>query len=374
MRIVYVLTSLAMGGTERQVLGIAGRMAARGHAVALLVLKSRGPDSCATELEVTYLEMDKTVGGLIGGLRRGAAFLGAFQPDVIHSHNFHGNIFARLLRLIYPYPQVRLISTIHNVYEGGWPRMLAYRLSDRLARLTTAVSGVVAERYIRQKAVPGSKCVVVTNGIEIAEFAPEAQRRAAMREQMGVSDEFVWLSVGRITPAKDFPNLLEAFGRVWRAFPESQLWIAGEGADHGSAKRKAVLVGMPHGVMDRVRWLGLRHDIPALLDAADGFVLSSAWEGMPLALGEAMAMAKPAVATDVGGVRELVGDAGTIVAAKDSNALAEGMLAMMRLPAEARAALGGHARERVCQCSTMDAKADEWEAMYRSVFDPGRGS
>jgi glycosyltransferase involved in cell wall biosynthesis len=59
-----------------------------------------------------------------------------------------------------------------------------------------------------------------------------------------------------------------------------------------------------------VRWLGLRRDMPALLDAADGFVLSSAWEGMPLAVGEAMAMEKSVVATDVGGVRELMGDTG----------------------------------------------------------------
>ena len=67
-----------------------------------------------------------------------------------------------------------------------------------------------------------------------------------------------------------------------------------------------------------MRWLGLRRDMPALLDAADGFVSGSAWEGMPLAVGEAMVMEKPIVATDVGGVRELVGDAGAIVEAKDS--------------------------------------------------------
>ena len=70
--------------------------------------------------------------------------------------------------------------------------------------------------------------------------------------------------------------------------------------------------------------------MPALLDAADGFVLASAWEGMPLAVGEAMAMEKPVVATDVGGVRELVGDAGVIVPAKDPEALAKAMLALMR--------------------------------------------
>ena len=70
--------------------------------------------------------------------------------------------------------------------------------------------------------------------------------------------------------------------------------------------------------------------MPALLDAADGFVLASAWEGMPLAVGEAMAMEKPVVATDVGGVRELVGEAGVIVPAKSPESLAQAMLALMR--------------------------------------------
>ena len=125
---------------------------------------------------------------------------------------------------------------------------------------------------------------------------------------------------------------------------------------------------MLHGALDQVRRLGARRDIPALLGAADGFVLSSAWEGMPLAVGEAMAMEKPVVATDVGGVRELVGETGVIVPAKDSGALAEAMLAMMRRPAEARAEMGRAARERILNSFGMDAKADEWEALYLSVI------
>jgi glycosyltransferase involved in cell wall biosynthesis len=366
MRIVYVLTSLAMGGTERQVLAIAGRMAMRGHAVALLVLKPQEPDGCASELDVVYLDMGKSVASLVRGLRSGVSFLRGFQPDVMHSHNFHGNMLARMMRLLYP--RVILISTIHNVYEGRGLRMLAYRLSDGLARRTTAVSKAVADRYVGLKAVPGSKCVVVTNGIEIAEFQPDEERRAAMRRQMGVSDEFVWLSVGRMTPAKDFPNMLQAFGKIWAKDPETQLWIAGATKESESGERVFGGFSVPHGTMDHVRWLGLRRDIPALLDAADGFVLGSAWEGMPLALGEAMAMEKPVVATDVGGVRELVGDAGMIVPAKDSSALAEAMLAMMREPQETRSALGRVARERICDRFSMDAKADEWELLYNSVL------
>lgn len=370
MRLVYVLNTLAVGGTERLVLAIASRMALRGHSVVLVVLKPREPDRRApdleTDLEVVSLEMHRSVTSFFAGMRRGIARLRAFRPDVIHGHNFHGNLVARSMRAFYP--ASKLISTIHNVYEGGWTRMLAYRLSDSLADRTTAVSTVVAERYVRLKAVPESKCMVLTNGIESADFVPDAQRRIAIREQMGVTDEFVWLSVGRITAAKDLPNLLQAFGNVWRISRQAQLWIAGEFPAGRTGEVSYGAISMPHGAMEQVRRLGLRRDIPALLDAADGFVLSSAWEGMPLALGEAMAMEKPVVATDVGGVRELVGDAGVIVPAKDSDALARAMLDVMRRSAEERAALGRAARERIITSFSMDAKADEWEKLYRSVL------
>jgi glycosyltransferase involved in cell wall biosynthesis len=108
--------------------------------------------------------------------------------------------------------------------------------------------------------------------------------------------------------------------------------------------------------------------MPALLDAADGFVLASAWEGMPLALGEAMAMEKPIVATDVGGVRELVGETGFIVPAKSPEGLAGAMLEAMRRTPQARDSLGRAARERVLAHFSMDAKAGEWEALYRAVL------
>jgi glycosyltransferase involved in cell wall biosynthesis len=338
-------------------------MAARGHAVALVVLRPQERDGFATNLDVVHLNMDRSAVSLMGGLRRGIAFLRGFRPDIIHSHNFHGNMLARAFKL--RDRQAVLVSTIHNVYEGGWARMMAYRLSDRLADRVTAVSDAVAERYVGMKAVSRSKCVVVTNGIETGEFVPNVERRSAMRQQMAVGDEFVWLAVGRATAAKDHANLMQAFGKVWRELPPSQLWIAGGAPAEG--KKTYGAISMPHGALDAVLRLGVRRDIPALLDAADGFVLSSAWEGMPLAVGEAMAMENPVVATDVGGVRELVGDAGVVVPAKDSNALAEAMLAMMRKPCGARAELGRAARERILKCFGMDAKADEWEALYLSL-------
>jgi glycosyltransferase involved in cell wall biosynthesis len=116
-----------------------------------------------------------------------------------------------------------------------------------------------------------------------------------------------------------------------------------------------------------VRWLGLRNDLPALLDAADAFVSASAWEGMPLAVGEAMAMQKLVVATDAGGTREMVGDAGAIVPLQDARTLSEAMLQCMRGSQQDRDAVGCAARERIIKHFSMDAIADEWEMIYRNV-------
>jgi glycosyltransferase involved in cell wall biosynthesis len=277
-----------------------------------------------------------------------------------------------------------VFSTVHNVYEGGLMRMLAYRLTDRWSRWTVAVSQAAADRFVRLKAIPKRKSLVRTNGIDTREFAPDAARRTATlaamgRATTGVEPTFVWLSAGRVTPAKDFPNVLRAFQLARKEIPNAELWIAGAPMDaktvvsaEGVAHQYFALCG-PKGSQENVRWLGLRRDMPALLDAADGFVLGSAWEGMPLVVGEAMAMEKPVVATDVGGVRELVGDSGALVPAQDPEALARAMQATMRRSREESAQMGRAARERIVRDFSIDAAADWWEALYQQGIGSGEG-
>ena len=367
MRIVYVLTSLGMGGAERLALGLGKRMADRGHAVATMVLRPRVAEEWATRLDVIHLEMRRTPLSVVAALVKGRRFLREFKPDVVHSHSFHGNLIARILKLLVP--GVSVVSTVHNVYEGGWRRMLAYRLTDGLSWRTVAVSQAAAERFVRLNAVRRAKCAVVPNGIDTGEFAPSAERRTATRAAMGANEVFVWLTAGRVVPAKDYPNLLRAFAKVLTLRADARLWVAGEAVGAEGDRVRALAVEL--GAGNAVEWLGLRRDMPALLDAADGFVLASAWEGMPLALGEAMAMEKPVVATDVGGVRELVGETGTVVACRDSDALARAMAEEMERSAEERNGLGRLERSRVLSQFSMDARADEWERLYRSAIKPG---
>jgi glycosyltransferase involved in cell wall biosynthesis len=352
MVIVYVLTSLGMGGAERQVLALAERMADRGHAVKLLVLRPQLKEQWPAPLPVIHLDMRKTPLSVLKGIWRARRFLRGYRPDLVHSHSFHANMVARLLKVFAHAPVV--LSTVHNVNEGGLHRMISYRLTDFLCVRTTAVSTAAAKRFVRLGAVPKQKCAVITNAIDILEFSSVPDRRKQTRAAMQAGENFIWLTAGRLVPAKDIPNLLRAFAQAQAAVPNAHLWIAGAGE-----------AGTPQ---QNVHWLGLRRDLPALMDAADGFVLASAWEGMPLVVGEAMAMEKPVVATDVGGVRELLGDAGMLVPPRNSDALAASMLAVMRSSAEVRQELGYAARGRIENYFSMESRAHQWESLYRSLL------
>lgn len=364
MRIAYMLTSLGTGGAERQVIALAERISARGHDVALIVLRSRAAREWPAQVPVVRLEMTKNPAGIGAGLIRGRRFLREFKPDILHSHTFPANMAARAFRAMGDAPAV--LSTIHNVYEGGRHRTLAYRLTDRFCLHSTAVSRAVADRYIEAGAMPQHKSSVIANGIDGDEFSTAHGRGNDIRAAMDAGDAFVWLAAGRDVPAKDFDNLIAAFRRVRGESRNTQLWIAGEPDE----KRRGLIngrMGTERYSSDGIHWLGFRDDMPDLLAAADAFVLSSAWEGLPLVVGEAMAMERPVVATDVGGVRELVGDAGLMVPAKDLRGLAESMLRVMQMDASERRELGTAARARILEHFGINAKVGEWEALYRRL-------
>lgn len=364
MRIVFLLNSLGMGGAERQTLALAERMAQRGHTVEILTLMPRLAEEWPTTLPVTALGLRKTPWHMLATLLRARRFLDRFRPVLVHSHNFHANLFARLLRA--SGGTFALVCTVHNVYEGGALRMFAYRVTDRFASRVTAVSQAAADRFVALRAVSRKKMQTVLNGIDTAEFAPDAARRQATRHKFQSDEAFVWIAAGRVVPAKDYPNLLRAFALLLEQKPAALLQIAGAAdSDYLDSLRE---LATSLGVAPRVQWLGLRRDLPALFDAADAFVLASAWEGLPLVLGEAMSMAKPVVATDVGGVWELVDDVGRLVPSRDPHALAQSMLECMALSADERAAQGQAARQRILDAFSIEARAERWSALY-AEFD-----
>jgi len=222
------------------------------------------------------------------------------------------------------------------------------------------------ERYVQIGAVPCHKVIHIPNGIDTEIFKPDLEARTRLRKELGIEDKFVWLAVGRFEEAKDYPNMLNAFAKVVLERNDSVLLIAGQGSLKGKAKHLVDDLN----ITTHVYFLGVRKDIPALMNAADAYVMSSSWEGMPLVLLEASSVGLPIVTTDVGGNREVVidGKSGFLVPPKNSEALAQAMLKMMGLDEDIRKEMGNYGRRYIKENCDLERIVDQWESLYLELL------
>lgn len=365
-RLTLLTTGLGLGGAEDQVASLALRMHRRGWQVSVVSMLDYLAHAPALEecgIPVVRLRMRRGVPDPRAVFRL-AAHVTRFRPAILHCHMVHANLLGRITRLLAPVPV--LISTAHNTIEGGPWLEWAYRLTDRLTTLTTNVSPDSTARYAVRKLAPAARLCYMPNGIDTARFVPATGVRRAVRESLGWGDAFVWITVGNMRPSKDYPNLLHAFDALRRNHPRCRLAVAGSGPLAESVER----LGAQLGLAETVQFLGRREDARDLLAGADGFVMASAWEGMPIALLEAAASGLPLVVTAVGGNPEVVidGKTGRLVPPGDSAALTAAMAEIVQLPAEQRLALGGAARRLVAAQFDLDGVATRWESLYRDLL------
>jgi glycosyltransferase involved in cell wall biosynthesis len=367
VRILLLSTSMGMGGADKQLLSAAQELRSRGHELLIVSLTTLGPmglEARSLGIPTESLEMRRGFPDP-RGLMRLIQLVRAWQPDVLHSHMVHANLMARALRLFVRFPV--LISTIHNIYEGGPLWMAAYRLTNGLVDHMTIISEAAADRFVTERIVPRELITIVPNGVDTDRFLKVAAgARESLRGSLGLKREFVWLAVGRFEVAKDYPNMLRGFARVRERYPEAVLLLVGRGSLQGETESLARALGLG----SKVRFLGVRHDVPELMSAADGYVMSSAWEGMPMVLLEAAAASLPIVATLVGGNHEVVGDeeSGFLVPPRDPDALGMAMLRLMELSDDQRLSMGERGRERVRTHYGLGRVADRWEDLYREVL------
>lgn len=360
MKILFVITGLGAGGAERLVTSLADCCVQAGHEVVVAYLS--GPvyfrPRC-NAVRLVDLGLGKNPVALVRGAWRLRRLITALRPDVVNSHLVHANLLVRLLRCVTP--MRRLVCSAHNRNEEGRLRMLAYRWTDRLADISTNVSEEATTAFIAQGAVRPGRMVTIHNGIDATRFSYSAADRNRVRAEWGVAEhECVVLAVGRFDEQKDYPNLLRAFATLRGDTGLPQLNIVGEGPLHAELVHLAESLG----IAPRVHFLGLRSDVASLLSGADVFVLSSAWEGLPLVVAEAMACERVVVATNCGGVREVLGEAGLLVPSSDSRALANGLEAVLSMTAEQRRVVGQRARERILAHYSLDEMAAQYLRVY----------
>lgn len=358
MKILLVITGLGMGGAEHVVVNLADELAQRGHQVKIAYLTGQAlvlPENPHIEVIPIGMTGAKSFFSAYFKLR---GLIKSFKPDVVHSHMVHANILSRLLRLTVYIP--KLVCTAHNTNEGGKLRMLAYRFTDKLADITTNVSEEAVAAFISKGAAKPERIVAVANGIDTNKFKFNSSDREKLRKELKVTDQKMLLAVGRLDTQKDYPNLLNAIDQLKQTRQDFKVFIVGDGPLRAELTQRVKELGLT----EYVEFLGVRRDVAQLMSAADVFVLSSAWEGFGLVVAEAMACERPVVATDCGGVKEVVGDAGKIVPIRNAPVLAEAIDKVLDMNEEELISIGYRAREQIVEKYSLEANTNKYLELY----------
>lgn len=362
MKVLLVITGLSMGGAENVVTHFADALAQKGFEVLVVYLKEKPFEVAPRNPAVRVVCLGiNSIRDAFPGYARFRRIVRDFNPDIVHSHMFHATMLARLTRL-----SMRvscMISTVHNVHDGGRLRTWAYRATDRLTDISTNVSREAVDAFVGRGAVRSGRMLAIHNGIAVDDFKPSAEAREEVRGSFGLDPDCkLYVAAGRLTPQKDYPNLLRALARLPKDL-KFELLIAGDGVLRGSLERMAAELGLS----TRVRFLGIRRDVAKLMCAADVFVLSSASEGFALVVAEAMACECVVVATDCGGVKEVLGNEGFLVPSGDPVALADALLAASSMDKADARRIGRAARARVVNMYSFDRTVDRWRELYGNV-------
>jgi len=373
IRVVYVVGNFVAGGAERHLIELWRRLDRARFDVVIACFRREGAFLAEAEAlgwPVRELGVGRRIygpGGLVG-LARLFRLLRELRPQVIHGYLFGPNLFAALAGRLAGVPVV--VVAKRNVDAFETPRQVrAQRFAHRLATHVTAVSEAVAGSAVAL-GVPRARVTVIPNGVDAGRFDRPAPADAA-RRALGADAAPLVGSVGCLAPRKDQGTLLDALARLAGRGIAFRAALVGDGPERAALETRAAALGLA----GRVRFLGERDDVDALLPGMDLFVLSSREEGIPNALLEAMAAGRPCVATAVGGTPEVMrgGETGWLVPAADPDALAGALAEALARPDEARRR-GAAAARAVRAEHGIEAMVRRHEEFYeRAVAERVRG-
>jgi len=340
-RVLFVITTMGVGGAESQVSLVARGLAAKGWVVRILTLRDLPlgrPRSDTGPIETLSLGVSGPLWS-VRAMRGVSAEVRRFQADVIVTLLLQANVIGRLVGALLRVP---VVSSIRNTRFGGSTRVGSL-VGDWLERLTSPAAAVTimnsertADALVRRRVVPADRARVIPNTMVHWGFDASPDVRHDIRAELAIDpDAFVWLTAGRLEPQKNHDALLRAFARLHCEFAEVRLLVAGDGSLRSEVERLCAALG----VASATTLLGVRSDLPRVMAGADAFVLSSRWEGMPNVVLESMAQGLPTVGTPVGGVPELIEDGvtGWLAASPEADDLHATMRAVMHAsPAELR--------------------------------------
>ncbi|WP_405080391.1 glycosyltransferase [Paenibacillus chitinolyticus] len=368
IRIMFVITGLGVGGAEMMLYRLVKDLQKKGHSIIVVSLLEGGEIAAKIEqagVEVVSLKMRNKFA--IGSIPKFLKIIKSFRPDIIHSFMFHANVLSRIVSRLTRGPVV--ISSIRNTVFGGELRESIMRFTDPWSDATTIICKLAAARMIQERIVPEKKLHVIYNGINPEPFiCPNAQKRNQIRSSLGISSaEQLILSVGRLEEQKGYPTAIKAAALLAEWGLNFRWIIAGEGILRESLEGLV----LEHKLEDRIKFIGVRNDVNELQWAADIYVLSSYWEGLPGVVIEAMAASVPIVCTKVGGAPELVEHEvnGLLCEERNEEDLAIKLKTMLEYPIERRKKMGAISYEKMQREFNLISMVSKNEELYMNLLN-----
>jgi glycosyltransferase involved in cell wall biosynthesis len=357
--IVYVTTDLRVGGAEAMLVRLVTAEPRVADAITVVsLLPAEAYVEQLRKASVAVVELDfRSAGGIVAGLRKLARLIADRQPEIVQGWMYHGDLVAlaalawsgrrRRTRLVW---SIRCTEVERRYGLGLRAVVRACAMLSRRPDLITAnsVAGLASHERIGYRP---RRSAVIANGIDTDACRPDPAARAAVRRELGIADDAVLIAhVARVDPMKDHARFLAAMAQL----QEVKALLIGAGTEELPAPPNVVRCGR-------------RDDVPRLLAAADIVVSSSRFgEAFSNVIAEGMACGLPAVATDVGDARTIVGDTGLIVPIEDAQALEAAIRTLAAEPAAARAERGARARARIVENFAIATALRRYHELYAS--------
>ena len=368
LSVVQVIGNSVIGGAENHLLDLVQGLRRAGVEVEVICPRP-GPlteQLVAQGVSVQCIEMVRPWPGdeyLLDqrAVRELISVLKEKRPDVVHSHLYPAHLHASLAAQEVGIPAI--VQTAHTLIVRPGDVFLSYVTAAR----TIAVSRAAAS-LIERIGVPGERIEVIYNGVGPKHFEDDPAAQERTRTALNLGPGPIIGTVSRLSPEKGIDVLLEAISRVVQLIPTLTVLVAGDGPQAAELHRLAGALDLS----EHVRFLGARSDIPVLNRLLDLFVLPSREEACPMALLEAMATRRAAVATRVGGTPEVMTHAvdGWLVPPGDPMALSQALLMLLEDPLR-RSAMGAAARQHVATQFTRDHMVQETLSFYQRLLAGG---
>lgn len=365
INILYLITELSVGGAEKAVARMMAQLNRDRYNALVCCLLGRGVIADEIEgasIEVVSLAMKGKLD--LRALFRLFKLLKKGNFVVIHSHLFHANVIGRIVGKLARIPII--ISVEHNPIAEGTLRHLVDKLSAVSADKVIAVSEAVRKFTVNQVGIESMKVLTIYNGVDLSEKHPARIDILERKKRIGIDPlRPVVGTVSRLDEMKGAEYFVRATAKVRAENPATLFLIVGDGPERAELEQLAQRMNIAESLI----LTGYRADIPEVLSTIDLFVLPSLYEGLPTAALEAMAMAKPVIATHVGGTPEVVEDkvTGLLVPPRDPEALAEAIITLLQDRERAKA-MGRAGRERVERYFSVERMVQQTEALYEELI------